>query len=153
MQSFFLGDPRGPYGYIKVTVHPGLCYRCGAEPMQHNSTVLLEGRSPGAACNAGAPSSRDIPFGPCFHPGTSDERLGSPRRAQVRGRSPPPHYSPSTGQDDGSPEDEQWLTDPPYTRLMDGLRRFPSFTGPIPGPSWFRPRGFSVEAYHSNITR
>ena len=73
MQSFFLGDPRGPYGYIEVTIHPGLCYRYGAEPMQHNSTVLPEGHSPEAACNAGAPSS----------------------------------YSPSTGQDDGSLEDEQ----------------------------------------------
>ena len=32
-------------------------------------------------------------------------------------------------------------------------RGFPRFSGPIPGPSWFRPRNFSIEAHHSNIMR
>ena len=158
MQSFFLGDPRGPYGYIEVIIHPGLCHNCGVGLMCRNSTVLREGDPPGAARNTGQPSSRDIPPSPCVHPRTNDGYVGSARRARVRGQSPPPRYSLSAEQDDGSPEDDQWLSNFPYSRLMDGpdcarTRGFPRFAGPIPGPSWFRPRGFSIEAYRSNIAQ
>ena len=46
----------------------------------------------------------------------------------------------------------------PYSRLMDGpdrekTRGFPRFSEPIPGPSSFRSRNYSIKANHSNIMR
>ena len=154
MQSFFLGDPRSPYGYIEITIHPWLGYRCETEPVQRNATVPTEGGFLGTRES----SSRHTPLTPCDYSGTSDGCPRSARRARVRGRSPPPCYSPSAEENDATPEDDQWTTHLPYSRLMDGpgrvrTRGFPEFTGPIPGPSWFRPRGFSIEVSHSNILR